>query len=128
MITLNFRGLRSVDDASLRAPAGFRISENFMYELPGNTAVCAYRNHHWWVEEKPFARYDCADRLLMRFQSRDKTPTQVFGPFHTMFVADGTVYADEQLFAKHLDETLLWHSFKLETYWPDLLVLPADRQ
>ena len=40
-------------------------------------------------------------------------------------VADGTMYADEALFAKFVDESVHWHSYKLETYWPSLILRPA---
>lgn len=31
------------------------------------------------------------------------------------------MYAGGKPFAKFLDETVLWHFFALETYWPNLI-------
>ena len=56
------------------------------------------------------------------FADFEGTHSEVFGPFEQLHVADGTMYTQEKLFAKFIDETLLWHSFELETYWPSLVI------
>lgn len=65
---------------------------------------------------------DCL--LSLRLPRREKARC---GPFDVMQVADGTLYAGDKLFAKFIDETVLWHSFEFESYWPNLIIAaPAD--
>jgi hypothetical protein len=35
--------------------------------------------------------------------------------------ADGVLYADDELFAKILEESQLWHCYATENFWPALI-------
>jgi hypothetical protein len=72
-----------------------------------------------------FSRYDNVDPCCVYFSDAEGTRSEGFGPFESMHVADGTMYTKEKLFAKFIDETLLWHSFELENYWPNLILTAA---
>jgi hypothetical protein len=43
-----------------------------------------------------------------------------------VYSVDGTFVADGDVFAKFVDETLLWHCYPTETHWP-VLVVKAPR-
>lgn len=124
MLRLKFMALETAYDEAVESPGGFRLAENFMHALPDDSVVASFANHHWWVAEKPFARFDCHGPLMIRFQSYDGTPTQNLGPYSAASVSDGAVYADKELVAKLVEETALWHSLKLETYWSNLVLVP----
>jgi len=121
MIHLKFETFQEAHAASLRA-AAFRVAGNFMRELPGNRIVGEYRQHQWHVSGGHYSQYQCLDQTWVYFTDVDHTPSPVFGPFNELRVGDGTMYADDVLFAKFIEETLLWHSFRLETYWPSLII------
>jgi len=127
MIRLKFSGFQDTHDVTVGPEPGFRAAGNFLRTVPGNLVLGEYRKHQWCVQERHFSRYDCLDPCLIYFTDVEGMPTQTFGPFEKVHVADGTMYTDDQLFAKFIDESLLWHSFRLETWWPNLILTSPDR-
>jgi hypothetical protein len=101
---------------------GFRVAGNFLRELPSNTVLGEYSRHQWHVLDGHFSRYDCHETCHVYFADAEGVHSRSFGPFDSLHVADGTMYARDKLFAKFIDETLLWHSFELESYWPSLII------
>ena len=122
MVRLKFIGMHAGHSIVLGPAMGFRVAGNFLRELPSNAVLGEYSRHQWHVNEGHFSRYDCIDPTRINFADADGTPSEKFGPFQQMHVADGTMYAGDKLFAKFIDETLLWHSFELECYWPNLII------
>ena len=125
MITLKFHTMQDAFAERVGPAAAFRVAGNFMRQLPGERVVAEYVRHQWRVNDRYFSRYDCQDPCLLHFTDVEDTATQQFGPFQDLFVADGTVYAGGKLFAKFAEETVLWHSFELETYWQNLVISQA---
>jgi hypothetical protein len=101
---------------------GFRVAGNFMRRMPDSEVIGEYSRHQWHVRNGHFSRYDNLDPCCVHFADADGARSPVFGPFDQMHVADGTMYTHETLFAKFIDETLLWHSFELENYWPSMII------
>lgn len=128
MIRLLFGGVAKIHDVALGPAEAFRIAGNFIRQLPSGEIVAHYRNHQWQIGKNHFSRYDCTQPTVIHFEAADGTPSSTFGPFHKLFVADGTLYADEDLFAKFMEETLNWHSYRLETYWPTLVISSAENR
>lgn len=127
MIRLKFASMQHDVHAAVLGPAaGFRAAGNFLRQLPDNAVVAAYYSHQWHIGSQHFSRYDAMDPCLVHFTDVEGTASQCFGPFDLLHVADGTMYAGDKLFAKFIDETLNWHSFELENYWPNLIVTGAD--
>ena len=122
MIKLHFDALQAQHSISVGPAEGFRVAGNFLRQLPGNEVLGQYSRHQWHVRDGHFSRYDCREPCLVHFTDREGTSSETFGPFETLHVADGTMYTRDRLFAKFIDETLLWHSFDLETYWPNLII------
>jgi hypothetical protein len=122
MIKLRFEGLHEGQAITLGPAEGFRVAGNFLRELPSNEVLGHYSRHQWHVRDGHFSRYDCNEPCLVYFADREGTRSETFGPFRRLHVADGTMYTLEALFAKFIDETLLWHSFELENYWPSLII------
>jgi hypothetical protein len=122
MIQLLFGGVSKAQDVALGPAPAFRVAGNFIRVLPSNEVVAFYHNHQWQVKDGHYSRYDCHQPFVIHFEDAEGASTPVYGPFKTLFVADGTMYTDNELFAKFIDETLNWHSFKLETYWPSLVI------
>ncbi len=122
MIRLRFGGISQTYDVSLGPSRAFRVAGNFIRHWPGGEVAAMYRNHQWQVGKDHYSRYDCTDPCAVHFEDAAGIATSVFGPFRALLTADGTMYADDQLFAKFIDETVNWHSFELETYWPVLII------
>jgi hypothetical protein len=122
MIRLKFQTFQDVHSATLGPADAFRVAGNFLRKSPGDEVVGHYSRHQWHVQNRSFSRYDCVDPCCLFFADAEGTRSTTFGPFTELFVADGTMYADTRLFAKFIDESVLWHSFELETYWPSLVI------
>ncbi len=126
MVRLKFEAMIDAHSIVLGPCEGFRVAGNFLREMPGNAVLGSYYRHQWHVRDGHFSRYDSLDACRLCFADAEGTLSPAFGPFLKLHAADGTVYADEQLFAKFIDETLLWHSFELESYWPSLIIERAS--
>jgi hypothetical protein len=122
MIHLLFGGIASANDVKVGPAHAFKIAGNFIRALPADEVVASYHNHQWQIGNDHFSRYDCTKPVYIHFEAADGTRTAAFGPFGKLVTADGTMYADEELFAKFIDETINWHSYELETYWPTLVI------
>jgi hypothetical protein len=126
MIRLKFQGLHEAHSVIVGPAEGFRVAGNFLRQLPGNVVTGQYARHQWHVQDGHFSRYDAVDPCRIHFADAEGTASELFGPFEQMHVADGTMYTHERLFAKFIDETLLWHSFELESYWPSMIIVGAE--
>jgi hypothetical protein len=122
MIALRFEALQTQHCITVGPADGFWVAGNFLRRLPDNEVVGEYSRHQWHVQDGHFSRYDCADPCVVYFTDREGTKSETFGPFAQLHVADGTMYAGDERFAKFIDETLLWHAFELENYWPNLII------
>jgi hypothetical protein len=119
--------MQEARDITLSSAEGFRVSGNFIRSLPGGDVVAAYSRHQWNVQDSHFSRYDCIDRCCLFFRDMEGGASESFGPFDVMHVADGTMYGGDKLFAKFVDESVLWHSYELDTYWPSLFIVPFEQ-
>ncbi len=126
MVRIQFQAMQPVHSVTLGPAPGFRIAGNFIRQLPENEVLGEYLRHQWHVSGGCFSRYDALDRCCVRFEDAEGTPSPTFGPYDKLHVADGTMYTAERLFAKFIDETVLWHAFELENYWPSLIITGAE--
>ena len=122
MIRLLFGGVSQIRDVAVGPAPAFRVAGNFVRHIPSGEIVARYYNHQWSVGEDHFSRYDCLQPTRIHFEAADGACSPACGPFEKVIVVDGTMYADEELFAKFIDETLNWRSYRLETYWPVLVI------
>jgi hypothetical protein len=122
MIRLKFEALQEARSVFVGPAEGFRVAGNFLRELPSNRVIGEYSRHQWHVGDGHFARYDCEELCYIYFADAEGTWSTTFGPFESMHVADGTMYIRDKLFAKFVDESVLWHSFELESYWPSMII------
>lgn len=122
MIRLKFQTVQDAHSVILGPAPGFRVASNFLRRMPDNAVVAQYSRHQWRVRDRGFSSYTCLDPCLVYFADVEGTPSETFGPFEKLHVADGTMYSDDKLFAKFIDESLNWRSFEMETYWANLVV------
>jgi hypothetical protein len=125
MIRLRFEAMQSARSVMVGPAEGFRVAGNFLRELPSNTVLGEYSRHQWHVGDGHFSSYDCHEICYVYFADAEGVRSRIFGPFDGVHVADGTMYTVEKLFAKFIDETVLWHSFELESYWPSMIITDA---
>ncbi len=126
MIRLKFEAMQEAHSVVVGPAEGFRVAGNFLRKLPKNVVIGEYSRHQWHVGGGHFARYDCIDPCRVIFADAEGAQSEAFGPFDKMHVADGTMYANDKLFAKFIDETVLWHSFELESYWPSMSLIGSE--
>lgn len=125
MISLLFSGGSSGNTVRLGPAPWFRISGNYVRQGPHGTIAGTFHMHHWEVNAHHFPRYDCKEAALLHFEDAAGGPTRDFGPFSALYAEDGVMHADGKLFAKFIEETVLWHCFATETYWPALIIKPV---
>ena len=128
MIELRFEnGTRNA--AIVLGPAPwFRVSGNFIRQGPHGTISGTFRMHHWEVNARHFARYDCDGPVLVHFEDAEGGKTEDFGPFNRVYAQDGVMHVEKELFAKFLEETQMWHVFPIETYWPVMVIKSAAKE
>lgn len=100
----------------------FRIGGNFIHQGPQGNIVAAYRNHFWETRDRHFTRYDCEGSARISFENAAGEQSEAFGAFAHVSCADGVVYADEQIFAKLQEGSVMWHCYPTDTYWPVLVL------
>jgi hypothetical protein len=122
VIELHFEAMQKQQCITVGPAEAFRVSGNFLRKHPSSEVIGYYARRQWHVRDGHFSRYDCRVPCRVYFLDPDGAESEKFGPFDHLFVADGTMYAGDQLFAKFIDENLLWHSFELENYWPSLII------
>jgi hypothetical protein len=122
MIQLYFEN-GSRDNAAKLGPAPwFRIAGNFIRQGPHGAIVGTFRMHHWEVNARHFARYDCEGPVTLHFEDLEGGKTEYFGPFSRIYAQDGVMHAEKELFAKFVEENQVWHAFATETFWPVLVI------
>jgi hypothetical protein len=125
MIKLRFDALQEQHCITVGPAEGFRVAGNFIRQLPANEVIGHYARFQWHVRGGHFSRYDCLQTCKVYFMDSEGATSEAFGPFERLHVADGTMYTLDKVFAKFIDETLLWHSFELQNYWPNLIISAA---
>ena len=122
MLHLQFQGSGPAQNATLGPSASFRVSGNFIRNAEDGQILARYHNHFWEIDGKFFTRYDCPEKVRIHFEDAEGGQTEFYGPFDSIWVADGSVYAAGKLFAKFVDQTLLWHDHETDTFWPVMIL------
>jgi hypothetical protein len=118
VIEIRFEGLARYQSVSVGPAPWFRLAGNHIRQGPAGDVVAQLVRHQWSVGEQFYSRLDCRGGACVRFEDAAGLPGGEFGPFATLFIVDGTMYAGDQLLGKFAEETQLWHCFPTETYWP----------
>ena len=124
MITLIFKNESPGDTVRLGPLPNFRVSSNFIRDPASGQILARYHNHFWEADGKFFTRYDCPNRVSIHFEDLEGGKTDTYGPYASLWVADGSLHAGGKLFTKFVDQTLMWHDHQSDTYWP-VMVLSA---
>lgn len=122
MLYLHFKGYGSGQEASLGPATSFRIAGNFIRDAETGQILARYLNHFWHVGDKCFTRYDCEVPVRIHFEDAEGGKTDAYGPFASLWIADGSVYCNDQLVAKFMDTSLLWHDHVTDTFWPNMIL------
>jgi hypothetical protein len=121
-ISLLLEGWNRLDSVALGPAPWFRISGNRIRQGPSGQIVAEFRNHQWQVGGRAYSRLNAKDSTCVRFEDASGVPTEAFGPFNDFSVIDGTIHLRNELFAKFVEETQLWHCCPTETYWPVIVI------
>src|SRR3569623_1437912 len=122
VIRLEFNGSSPLRSANLWPATSFRVAGNFIRDAETGRILARFHNHFWDVNGQHYTGYRCPDRLTVRFENVEGGSSETNGPFDGIFVADGSVYANETLIAKFIDQTLLWHEHATDTFWPNMIL------
>ena len=126
MLHLRFKGEGHNQQATLGPCSAFRVSGNFIRDGESGTIMARYHHHFWEVQGKFFTRYDCYERVSIYFEDAEGGQTEHYGPFESLWVADGSLYTAKKLFAKFMDPTLMWHNHEGDTFWPVMVLAAPD--
>jgi hypothetical protein len=122
VVELRFEGLSRHQTVTVGPAPWFRLAGNHIRQGPGDAVVAQLVRHQWSVGEHFFSRFDCRGEVHVGFEDMAGLPSAAFGPFTSLYVVDGTMFAEDRVLAKFAEETQLWHCFPTETYWPVLII------
>lgn len=122
MIELQFKGASPARESTIGPSQRFRVAGNFIRNADSGEILARYHNHFWDVKDNYYTGYKCNTPLQLRFEDAEGGKSDTYGPYPGIFVADGSVYANEKLVAKFVDQTLLWHDHQSDTFWPNMII------
>jgi hypothetical protein len=128
MITLHFRGSSPLRHSTLGPAAQFRVAGNFIRDASTGQILAKYHHHFWDVGGAHYTSYECREPVLMGFEDAEGGRGDFYGPFPSLYVADGSVYANDKLVAKFMDTTLLWHDHESDTFWQNMILAGPGEQ
>ena len=103
----------------------FKVSGNCIRKGPNEDIVAEYSKNSWYAHGQYFVSVTCRDRACVHFEDTEYGPTRPIGPFDLFSIAGGLVRTDDQVFAKLLEDSLLWHCFRTSQFWPVMTIKPA---
>lgn len=113
------------DEERFRSPV-FRVTGNHMRDADGRT-VATYKRHQWHTEDGGhYSAYTVARAKVQFFDAEGGPPSEMVGPVRVLRATDGTIYADDKLIARMVEESQLWHHYETDTYWRFLVIYPED--
>jgi hypothetical protein len=125
MLYLEFGSVNDrINHQQIGPSAFYRVGGNFIRDDQG-LIVSSYKNHCWFLADRAYTRYDTKQRVLVHFEDQQGGKSDAFGPYDGPWVADGSAYCEDKLFAKFMDTTLLWHNHESDTFWPWMVWSPA---
>ena len=122
MLSLHFRGTTPLRQSTLGPAACFRVAGNFIRDGETGNILARYHNHFWDVDGVHYTSYECREPVVMRFEDFEGGSSDSHGSFPGVYVADGSVYANDKLVAKFMDTSLLWHDHETDTFWPNMIL------
>ena len=125
MISLSFQGAFELPVAVGPAP-WFRVTGNFVRQGPHSAIAGKFHNNAWETAGQSYASYDVQGLAVVQFEDAFGGQSDIFGPFDSVRSADGLMWANSEPFAKFVNETQLWQDIKNDTYWPVMVIKPAE--
>ena len=124
MIFLRFEGGPEPTPSLVLGPSScFHFISRFLRQGPEGMIVGAVRDHIWEIEGKRYPRYFCTEPHIIRFNgSKNGGEAIRLGPLSRTWGEDGLLHPDFQMRAKSDDTSLLWHEFKTDTFWPEMII------
>jgi hypothetical protein len=126
MISLSFHSSFSVPARVGPAP-WFRITGNFIRQGPQGNVVSTFHNYTWETGGQFYTSYDVEGWANIQFEDALGGQSAVYGPFDSINTTDGVMRVKNELVAKFINETQLWHDIKNDTYWPVMVIKPDNR-
>jgi hypothetical protein len=128
MIQLLFKGHSTGGDKTVGPAPAFRIAGNFIRAEPSGTILARYEDYHWDIDGAAYTSYHCEAPVAIHFEEFLGGKSSKFGPFKNVHTADGVMYCDGEMFARYMDESLLWLATPTRTHWPMLVIKAAGAQ
>lgn len=125
MIHLRFKPLGGAQEMVVGPAARFRIAGNFIRKGESREIVAQYANHFWHIDDQVFTTYETSEKVLIHFEDAEGGKSPIYGPFNGVKVIDGSCYIADELFAKFMDTSLVWHDHQSDTFWPNMVIAAA---
>jgi hypothetical protein len=100
----------------------FRVERNELRQGPTESLVGELQNHQWNVRGRNFTVVEVNPGATLQFAGPAGPVSPAYGPYHSVRLADGSVYGDGQLIARFDDETYLWRCADTQQAWPAVVV------
>jgi hypothetical protein len=125
MICVRF-GLSPRKSVSLGPAPSYLISGDVLCIGPDWSIAAVYRDHAWEFRGSRFVRFQfTGQRLtLSDLDGAAHGPSGRFGPFDEVLMLDGTLFTDDQPFAKFVEETFAWYLRDIDTCLLNIIVEP----
>ena len=125
MISVRF-GVRDRDSITLGPAQSFLLSGDVLCIGPLWNVAAVYRGHAWEVRGRRFVRFEFIGEgmTLVDFDGARAGQTGRFGPYDSVLLADGVLFADDRPFANLEEETFVWNIFETGTSLRNILIEP----
>ncbi|HEX7012279.1 MAG TPA: hypothetical protein VF161_06025 [Steroidobacteraceae bacterium] len=107
----------------MTAPAAsFRFSAREITALPGQRPVARFSSRMWQVDGRYFTRCECREPARVQFEDAEGHLTDPVGPFNTVDLYGGSLYADKTLLARFDEARQVWGTLQPQADFVAIIV------
>lgn len=125
MITLEFRGLTAFDVKTLGPAAWFELSGSEIRVAPQGIIRAHHRPPYWEIDQRKYLTFVSSSRCVITLKAAGRTEHATFGPFTGIRVHDGSLFADDTIYARFDDQSMVWVSSKAVGGWELVVLSPS---
>jgi hypothetical protein len=92
---------------------------------PDGKVIAEHVKDAWHAGGQYFISMVIRDRACVHPEDPKGESGEPWGPFNGLVIANGTVRANDALYARFLQSNGLWHCLETAQYWPVLTFKPA---
>jgi hypothetical protein len=125
-VRLRFHTPGEAGAESIQAGEFFRLIGSMLCRGAGNEPVATFLKC-WRLSDAEFTRLEALDPVVIYFENNAGLASSAYGPFDSLQITDGAVWAGSRLIARLDDQALLWRPPKAQDGWACLLMAPPGK-